>query len=141
MNYSTCSDINDADIAFRPALPVIFKIAKLFEQLDRDGNKIKFELDQHNFQYSRIASSRNSSVQVLHADFSPATTPCPAIPGSVFYVQDDPWVNYLEYYKKFSFFPLSCIYFPEGGLLHLIETSPDASLYNLKHNEDVLPGK
>jgi hypothetical protein len=45
MNYSTCSDINDADVAFRPALPVIFKIAKLFEQLDRDGNKIKFELD------------------------------------------------------------------------------------------------
>jgi hypothetical protein len=45
-----------------------------------------------------------------------------------------PWHLYNDYWEKYEFFPLSALYFPEGGLLHLIECFPDAIISNQRRN-------
>jgi hypothetical protein len=41
---------------------------------------------------------------------------------------------YNDYWEKYEFFPLSALYFPEGGLLHLIQCFPDAIISNQRRN-------
>jgi hypothetical protein len=105
------------------------------ENADRSGGKKKFSSNENKFNFSRIASKEKSQVQMLHSDYSPLENGYEY--ETIKKIKDKdgierevkqekgPWYLYNYHWEKYEFFSLSALYFPEGGLLHLIECFPD----------------
>lgn len=94
------------DECYRNAVKkLVSTVQKMFGCFGRDASC--FNQNFNKFHYARILSLPGGSVQALHVDHAP--------------IKGESWTEYFKGFRENQLPPLSCLWFPEGGQLLLVE--------------------